>query len=236
MVAAPVPVQNRCMNDAPPDPPPTKSEPLPPPNRLAYLRKKRGLTQEQLAAALGVKVNSVTKWENRHTGINGKRQRQLSALLEIDPASLFGEGPIQRKVVVEYAAEAGVFVDRPQLDDDEQWTTLLIEDADTEGRPLTAAEVRDDHASRRYPKGSIVFVMPIYADGNIVRHGARYLVERETRQGVECSIRRLENSGGEDWYVAEHPAIAGFRARGEADERITVTGRIVHAHVKEPPA
>ena len=62
--------------------------------RLRMLRKRRGLTQNDLARELGVTVQTVVRYESlRADEIRPDRLRQIAAVLDVDPAALTGEEP-----------------------------------------------------------------------------------------------------------------------------------------------
>jgi transcriptional regulator with XRE-family HTH domain len=61
-------------------------------NRIRQLRLARGLTMEQLAAALGVTKASVSKWELGSTHPEYSRLEQLAHVLGVTTAQLITEG------------------------------------------------------------------------------------------------------------------------------------------------
>jgi transcriptional regulator with XRE-family HTH domain len=50
--------------------------------RIRLLRERLGLTQEKLAARLGVAFPTVNRWENGHTQPSPLALRQIEALVE----------------------------------------------------------------------------------------------------------------------------------------------------------
>lgn len=55
---------------------------------LKELRAGRGLTQIQLAEAVGVTSRTIQAWENAERGLPSKRLATLSRELDSDPATL----------------------------------------------------------------------------------------------------------------------------------------------------
>ena len=58
--------------------------------QIREAREQRGISQERLAAALGVKELTVWRWENKPTkGLDYFTARRLAEVLEIEPDDLF---------------------------------------------------------------------------------------------------------------------------------------------------
>lgn len=58
-------------------------------NFLAAWRKKRGLTQEQLAERVGTYKGQVSNWENGNRSLSYDVMDALAEALDIEPADLF---------------------------------------------------------------------------------------------------------------------------------------------------
>lgn len=202
-------------------------------SRLTELRKRKGLSQRQVAEIVGVSWQTVSGWERNR--IPSKRVPGLAELFEVDPSEMFSGRPLQRAVKVVAVAEADLWIGDPKIANADQPTVLISEDAAIADVPLKAAAVAGDHAADRYPDDLTVFFTPLWADGHAVREGPRYVVQRQRPDGTaEISIRRLvRDEAGGRWWIAGHPAVAGFPEHGGGTETVIVLGRIVRAHVKE---
>ena len=62
-------------------------------NRLRALRKKSGLTQEELAEAIGVHLNSVSLWENGEYTPKTQSIKALAKALGVSEADLLNDSP-----------------------------------------------------------------------------------------------------------------------------------------------
>ena len=62
-------------------------------NRLIELRKRKGLSQEELANALGISRQAVSKWERAEAGPDVDNAILLSRLYNISLDELFGNKP-----------------------------------------------------------------------------------------------------------------------------------------------
>ncbi len=58
-------------------------------NRVAFWRKVRGITQEDLARKLGVTRRTLTRWEQGDAIPSPERAKELARLLAVDPRLLF---------------------------------------------------------------------------------------------------------------------------------------------------
>lgn len=58
--------------------------------RIVKARNKAGLTQEKLAAALGVSKTSVKNWESGLYGVSPSFQQKLVRLFGVEWETLFG--------------------------------------------------------------------------------------------------------------------------------------------------
>ena len=61
-------------------------------DRLRQLRERAGLTQRELAIAVGVTVAMVYRWERRGVIPSAARLPQLAVALGTPPEALFGQG------------------------------------------------------------------------------------------------------------------------------------------------
>ncbi len=61
--------------------------------RLRRLRKKSGLTQEELADAVGVHENSVSRWENNELTPKTQSIKALAKALGVSEADLLNDSP-----------------------------------------------------------------------------------------------------------------------------------------------
>jgi len=58
--------------------------------KLLYYRKKKGITQRQLAESIGVKHNSISAWENGTNAIDVEILYRICCILDITISDIFG--------------------------------------------------------------------------------------------------------------------------------------------------
>ena len=78
--------------------------------RIAALRKAKGLSQCALGAAIGVSFQQVQKYEKGSNRVSGSRLQKLAHALEAPVSALFGEGQDLGKIqgdVFESLAQVG---------------------------------------------------------------------------------------------------------------------------------
>jgi len=96
-------------------------------------RRKRGLTQQQLADATGISIDMINRVERGVTGARFPNIEKLAAALEVDPAELFSpdlpKGVAQRRQLTDLVARLSVLSDR-----DLAWVDRLL---DAALKPLT---------------------------------------------------------------------------------------------------
>ena len=73
---------------------------------IAELRKKKGMTQEMLAAVIGVSAQSVSKWENGTNLPDIALLPTLADIFDVDIDRLFGRGML-KSCNVDEALETG---------------------------------------------------------------------------------------------------------------------------------
>jgi transcriptional regulator with XRE-family HTH domain len=64
---------------------------------VAYFRKVKGLTQEQLAEKMNVNFETISRIENANTGISSDMLFELSKALKIPLSELFAHAKVDHK-------------------------------------------------------------------------------------------------------------------------------------------
>lgn len=68
-----------------------KKPPVFPKNRIKELRKKCGLTQEELADKIGTTTQTVGRWENRTVSISIQRLNEIASALGVSSGDILEE-------------------------------------------------------------------------------------------------------------------------------------------------
>jgi transcriptional regulator with XRE-family HTH domain len=95
---------------------------------VAACRKRRGMTQVQLADAAGISSDMIVRLENGGTGLRFPNIARLAAALNVDPAELFSSdiprGALDRAALTNLTARLARL-----SDDDLRWLTTVIDAA-----------------------------------------------------------------------------------------------------------
>jgi transcriptional regulator with XRE-family HTH domain len=78
-------------------------------NRLKQIRNEVGMTQQQVADALGMHLTNYNKLENGSTKLSQQRMERLAAIMHKEPADFVSPPSSVRKVTVKQHIEAGAW-------------------------------------------------------------------------------------------------------------------------------
>lgn len=121
-------------------------------NRIASIRKKRGLSQSALAASLGTTLNMMGKLERGDRRLNSDWVVKLATALECDPSDLVGdEVPIVGKI----GAGGSVIYEDVGVDE------TIGRPPDVDGR-LVALEVAGFSMLPRFDDGDVIYIAREY--------------------------------------------------------------------------
>jgi transcriptional regulator with XRE-family HTH domain len=128
------------------------------PNNLAKLRSRRGLTQDEVAAAAGISAGYYGELELGYKRLNTDLARSLSGVLRCSVGDLFPTTPAI-SIALSLLIAAQESAERPE-DYDLAQPAAWIQAPPRLARPdeCFAAEVLDDSADLDYPRHSILFV------------------------------------------------------------------------------
>lgn len=185
-------------------------------DQLARLRKKRGMTQADLADQIGVAQPTLQRWEA------GKREPSLGQLHEmaailgveagalLDPSVSAAIGP---RLFVKGEVAAGVWraaLEMPQ----EEWESFTGRaDVTAETQHRFGLRVVGDSMNEIYPPGTIVECVSTFGHTEPAP-GRRVVVVRTNLEGeVEATVKELVEDGDDLWLVprSTNPAHAPFK-------------------------
>lgn len=186
-------------------------------DQLAAFRKRKGMTQAQLAERMGVEQPTVQRWER------GRREPTIAQLHElaghlgiepgalIDPSAAVSIGP---RLYVKGEVAAGVWRPAFELPQDEWQSFTGRSDVNAKAEHRFGLRVIGDSMSEVYPEGTIVECVSVF--GHVEPEpGRRVVVLRTDEQGrIEATVKELVEQDGELWLVprSSNPAHRPFKA------------------------
>lgn len=185
-------------------------------DNIVSLRKKRKLTQAQLAELVGVEQPTVQRWES------GKREPDFDALndlataLGVEPGELLADNlvaPVGPKLFIKGEVAAGVWREAYELPE-EDWRSFT-------GRPDVTAKLEHrfglrvvgDSMNLKYPHGSIVECVSLFGQAEAMPGKRVVVVRKRDDQMYEATVKKLVEQDGELWLVPEssNPAFLPIR-------------------------
>jgi transcriptional regulator with XRE-family HTH domain len=147
--------------------------------RIRAARARKGLTQRDLAEAIGVSVQAVSQWENNDTSAKLSRVTQIAEVLSVEPkwllsAAALGENASPEHISLVQAAirtplvnledavwfsSIGKFANKPDIQRDLELTYEAL-------GPTFAFKVCDNSMSKRFREGDIVIADTALAPQN----------------------------------------------------------------------
>ena len=166
------------------------------PNKLAEARERAGMTQQQVADAIGMTLTGYQNYEYGKRDFRSSTLRSLSSALGCSAAYLLGMDdsptpamkatpvPCYRPVVGRIAA--GTPVEAIEFDGGEHWVSPDVEAAHPNGFFLS---VTGDSMDLRYPDGGMVYVDP---DEDDIVSGKCYAV---LVNGCDATLKQVFKGG-----------------------------------------
>lgn len=173
-------------------------------DRLAALRKKKGLTQQALADKVGVEQPTIQRWEK------GKREPELAQLialakaLDVEPGALLDPTlatPIGPRLFIKGEVAAGVWKEALEYPETDWHTFTGRADVTAGEQHRFGLRVVGDSMDQLYPDGSIVECVSLFGRAE-AKPGKRVIVLRTNIDGdVEATVKELVENDGELWLV-----------------------------------
>lgn len=216
-------------------------------DRITARRAVLGLSREELAAAVGVGVTTVQRWENDENVPKGANLANLLRLLGVTKDELLNGGesnvvPLQmqvlpRKFRVVGCVQAGEWREALEWPYDDQYDSV-VSIPGLPNFPIQAYEVRGTSMDRHYPDGSTVYVVSTIANRIKPRNGQRVLVNRRDKFGMyEATLKELfidEDGHKWLWPRSKDPLHqTPILLQNNDTEEVTITGVVVAAAISE---
>lgn len=206
--------------------------------QLKAIRNARGLSQADVAAALGIATENYNRLENGKVKLNIRRMKQLAAILHVDPVDLVSEHQGARTVRVRAFVEAGTWEEAHEWPEDD-WYEVSVPDApDLRPYQLYGVETRGPSMDRVYPEGTVVVFTSMIERPAQMEVGKKYIIERERADGMrEATVKTLaKDDTGKYWLLPESndPRFQNpIEIDGIDGETIKIIGKVVYSVRRE---
>lgn len=172
--------------------------------RLAEIRKKKGLTQGQLAERVGVEQPTIQRWEKGKREPSFDQLFQLASALDVEPASLIDKSIVASlgpRLFVKGEVAAGVWRAAVELPEDEWQAFTGREGVTANPEHRFGLRVVGDSMSEVYPPGTIVECVSLFGKAEALP-GKRVVVVRMNESGeCEATVKELVDQDGDLWLV-----------------------------------
>lgn len=173
-------------------------------DQLAELRKRKGLTQAQVAERVGVEQPTYQRWEK------GKREPSFSQLFElaqalgVEPGALLDPGiaaAIGPRLYVKGEVAAGVWKSAYEWPQDEWQSFTGRADVNAELQHRFGLKVVSDSMDLVYPIGTIVECVSVFGHAEALPGKRVVVVRMNDHSEYEATVKELVEQDGELWLV-----------------------------------
>ncbi|MBO9125484.1 MULTISPECIES: XRE family transcriptional regulator [unclassified Rhizobium] len=206
--------------------------------RLKEIRKSKGMTQQQVADALGLHLTNYNKLETGATEMTLTRLEQLSQILHVAPTEFISLHSNTRTVQIKQHIQAGVWSESFVWPEDAWYEVAIPDDEQFRNVNLYGAELRGPSMNKRYQDGSAIIYTSMIETGEQPAFGKRYIVEIERADGLrEATIKTLwKDETGKPWLLPEsndprHQAPIDLT--GAEGDTIRIVGRVAYSVQRE---
>lgn len=173
-------------------------------DRMAEIRKKRGLTQVDLAEKMGVEQPTIQRWEKGKREPSFEQLFALAAILDVDPSALIDPSiaaSIGPRLFVKGEVAAGVWGHAFELPQSEWQTFTGRADVNADAKHRFGLRVVGDSMNMIYPPGTIVECVSVFGHAEAAP-GKRVVVVRTNDHGeCEATVKELVEQEGALWLV-----------------------------------
>jgi len=209
------------------------------PRKLAELRRRKGLTQEDLAELLGVTRVTVARWETGKLVPSTSSILKLSEVLGVPPSYFFESEELQKKEL-EYLGELDGFIELPVMGEVGAGEMIVpIPEGETYLVPIVGRvkpqkdwfvlKVKGNSMEPYIHDGSILVVEPAhfgYAEsGQIV-----VLCEEDGDWIHGCTVKKIKDAG-DKWLII--PLNGTYEAYAKPKNEVKIKG-VVRKVIWEP--
>lgn len=184
--------------------------------RLAELRKQRGLTQGELAERMNVEQPTVQRWEA------GKREPSISTLqdiaraLGVRPSEFFDERQVVAigpELFIKGEVAAGVWRAAVEWPEDEWQTFTGRADVTADMQHRFGLRLIGDSMDLVYPPGTIVECVSLFGRAEAEPGKRVVVIRRDENDQFEATVKELVERDGELWLIprSSNPAHAPIR-------------------------
>ena len=213
-------------------------------SRIKAARRKKKMTQEELAKRLGIATSTVSRWESDKMDITLDNAAALAEALETTVDALnsgwlspLGGGGEERVLPVVGRLEAGVWREDEEWDRDEYDYRKFTIKPEWRHLQLKVYVVLGNSMNKRLPSGSYVLVAPTIANGLTPRSGQTVVVNRRRRDGLyEATLKKYVVEDGREWLWPDSTSPefqAPIQIANGNTEEVTITGIVASYQVDE---
>jgi transcriptional regulator with XRE-family HTH domain len=198
--------------------------------QLKTLRKKRGLSQAQLAELVGVEQPTIQRWESGSRMPDLDNLQMLARALGTTPGSLLdGDSVVSigPTLFIKGSVAAGVWQAAAEWPESDWQTFTGRSDVDASIEHRFGLRVVGDSMDLLYPHGSIIECVSTFGRAEALPGRRVVIVRKNDLQEYEATVKELVEQDGDVWAVprSTNPAHRPFKIN-EPEEGILET-RIV---------
>lgn len=173
-------------------------------DQLADLRKRKKLTQVDMAERMKVEQSTYQRWEKGKREPSFEQLFKLADILGVPPGSLLDAhiaAPMGPRLYVKGEVAAGVWKSAVELPQDEWQTFTGRADVTADSDHRFGLRIVGDSMDLVYPPGTIVECVSIFGRAAVVP-GKRVVVVRQNSDNeYEATVKELVEQDGELWLV-----------------------------------